>query len=146
MMKHMYPLAFAVIRIAALHVASLFLQAPAHAVEEPILYVIDTDRVSVPTAQTVCTEPNLVVVTHGWYERRPWPGWMAKAIAHKTDRRACRCAWYDWRPQAGHWRPSQAATIGRDTVGPQLGRRIVRLSPNWQHVHLIGHSAGAWVV
>jgi hypothetical protein len=31
-------------------------------------------------------------------------------------------------------------------VGPQLGDQIVSLSNHWRHVHLIGHSAGCWVL
>jgi hypothetical protein len=144
------PLAATLVLIAALPLGNLCLHTPARAADQPVFYLVETDAgtpsFSVPTTQTVCAEPNLVVITHGWYERQPWPGWTAKAIAQRVDRRAWRCAWYDWRPQARHWRPSRAATLGRDIVGPQLGRRIVSLSRNWQHVHLIGHSAGAWVV
>jgi hypothetical protein len=143
------PVAPALVLIAALHLSALIPQTLA-AADRPILYFVAVDshapRFTVPTAQTVCTEPNLVVITHGWYERQPWPGWIAQAIARRADRRAWRCGWYDWRPLAKRWRPSQSATIGRDTVGPQLGEEIMRLSRNWQHVHLIGHSAGAWVV
>ena len=126
------------------------LLAPARAADQPILYLTDTNDgplgFSVAAAHTVLAEPNLVVVTHGWYERQPWPGWTAQAIAQEVDRRTWRCAWYDWRPQAKRLRPSQAATIARDTAGPQLGRQILRLAPNLRHVHLIGHSAGTWLV
>lgn len=114
------------------------------------LYLVDADTndltLTLAEPGVVRREPNLVVITHGWYEREPWPAWMALAIAGKVDREQWCCGWCDWRGRARRWRPSQAATIGRDAVGPQLGRRIVRLSNDWQHVHFIGHSAGAWVV
>ncbi len=115
----------------------------------PTLYLVSPDPDAsgfVPASEsTTCAEPNLVIVTHGWYERQAWPGWMAAAIARRVDRRQWQCGWYDWRTQARHLRPSRAAKIGRDTVGPALGQTIVGLSENWRHVHLIGHSAGAWV-
>jgi len=115
-----------------------------------VLYLVNSDanalRFLVPSRETVCHEPNLIVITHGWYEREPWPGWTATAIAGKVNLRHWRCGWCDWRGQARRLRPAKAATIGRDRVGPQLGRRIVQLSRAWRHVHLIGHSAGAWTV
>jgi len=125
--------------------------APAQETDStPVLYLVnseaDTAKWLVPSRETVCSEPNLVVITHGWYEREPWPGWTAKAIARKVNRRHWRCGWWDWRGQAKRLRPAEAATIGRDRVGPQLGRQILKLSKNWRHVHLIGHSAGSWTV
>ena len=42
--------------------------------------------------------------------------------------------------------PSDAAKIARDEAGPSLGRQIVGLSGRWRHVHLIGHSAGSWLI
>ncbi len=115
-----------------------------------MLYLVGSDPNTpgfVPASEsTPCAEPNLVIVTHGWYERQAWPGWMATAIAKRVDRRHWQCGWYDWRTQARRLRPSRAAKIGRDTVGPALGQTIFGLSENWRHVHLIGHSAGAWVV
>ena len=71
---------------------------------------------------------------------------MATAIGRRVDQRQWQCGWYDWRVQARTLRPSRAVKAGRDVAGPWLGRRIVTLSKNWRHVHLIGHSAGAWVV
>ncbi|MDI6450274.1 hypothetical protein [Anaerobaca lacustris] len=126
-------------------------QTSAHGTDvAAMLYLVSSDPDTpgfVPASEsTPCAEPNLVIVTHGWYERQAWPGWMATAIAKRVDRRHWQCGWYDWRTQARHLRPSRAAKIGRDTVGPALGHKIVGLSENWQHVHLIGHSAGAWVV
>lgn len=120
----------------------------AHSTET--LYLVESDPNSagfvVASEGTICDEPNLVIVTHGWYERRAWPGSMALAVARRVDRRQWQCGWYDWRLEARHLRPSQAATIGRDTAGPGLGEKIAGLSQDWRHVHLIGHSAGAWVV
>ncbi|HNY77672.1 MAG: hypothetical protein RBS72_08775 [Sedimentisphaerales bacterium] len=115
-----------------------------------ILYLVDSDAnapvFTVASESMTCAEPNLVVVTHGWYERQAWPSWMATAIGRRVDQRQWQCGWYDWRVQARTLRPSCAVKAGRDVAGPWLGRRIVTLSKNWRHVHLIGHSAGAWVV
>jgi len=139
------------ISIALLGVGRLPAQTPAQGRTSPgTLYLVNSDAntltLSVPSQETTCSEPNLVIITHGWYEREPWPEWMALAIARKVNLQGWRCGWCDWRPQANRLRPSQAATIGRDTIGPQLGRDIVRLSSDWRHVHLIGHSAGSWAV
>ncbi|NLZ05434.1 MAG: hypothetical protein GXY19_09705 [Phycisphaerae bacterium] len=115
-----------------------------------ILYLVDSDAnapvFTVASESMTCAEPNLVVVTHGWYERQAWPSWMATAIGRRVDQQQWQCGWYDWRVQARTLRPSRAVKAGRDVAGPWLGRRIVTLSKNWRHVHLIGHSAGAWVV
>ena len=114
------------------------------------LYLVNSDAntpaFSVASHGTVCEEPNLVVITHGWYEREAWPSRMALAVSRKVSRDNWRCGWCDWRDQAKRLRPSEAATIGRDDVGPHLGREILRLSSHWRHVHLVGHSAGSWVV
>jgi hypothetical protein len=93
-----------------------------------------------------CAEPNLVIITHGWYEREAWPSDMALAIAAKVDLHSWRCGWFDWRAGAHHLLPSEATKIALKTAGPQLGRDILSLSRQWRHVHLIGHSAGCWVV
>jgi len=101
----------------------------------------------VPAAEEfACTEPNLVIVTHGWWERETWPADIALAIAARTDPQQWRCGWYQWHREAGRLPPWEATRIGRDVVGPYLGREILRLSRQWRHVHLIGHSAGAWVI
>jgi hypothetical protein len=98
------------------------------------------------TKDIACAEPNLVIVTHGWWERGPWPADMALAIAARTGPQQWRCGWYDWHREAHRLQPSEAARIGRDVAGPYLGQEILRLSRQWRHVHLIGHSAGAWVI
>jgi hypothetical protein len=98
------------------------------------------------TGDTTCAEPNLVIVTHGWFEKHAWPADMALAIAGRTDPQQWCCGWYDWRRAARCIRPWEAAKIARYEAGPHLGREILRLSRQYRHVHLIGHSAGAWVV
>lgn len=117
---------------------------------DPVLYLICEDSNGVhfvaADADRVRDEPNLVIITHGWYEREPWPAHMALAIHQRVDRRAWCCGWYDWRGQASRLLPSDAAKIARDEAGPALGRQIVGLSSQWRHVHLIGHSAGSWLV
>jgi hypothetical protein len=117
---------------------------------DPVLYLVHQDpnglRLVAVDGDTVCEEPNLVIITHGWYEREAWPAEMALAISERVDRQFWRCGWYDWRGPAGRLRPSDAAKIARDDAGPMLGRQIVRLSNQWRHVHLIGHSAGSWLV
>jgi len=71
---------------------------------------------------------------------------MALAIGERADRKFWCCGWYDWRGQASRLWPSDAAKVARDDAGPMLGRQIVRLSKQWRHVHLIGHSAGSWLI
>lgn len=90
--------------------------------------------------------PNLVVCTHGWIEKSRWPADLARAIGAGLDRRQWLCGWYDWRRQAQRVNPADVARYGRNTAGELLGEKIVALNPNWKHVHLIGHSAGAWVI
>lgn len=115
----------------------------------PVLYLISEDAKGVhfvaADANTVCSEPNLVVITHGWYEREPWPAQMALAIYRRVDHNAWCCGWYDWRGQAARLLPWDASKIARDELGPSLGRQIAGLSGRWRHVHLIGHSSGAWL-
>ncbi len=139
------------ITLATLNLNPAFAQRSAKDTDSSgTLYLVEIEgdalKFQVPASGRSCTEPNLVVITHGWYERQLWPAWTAMALARKVDRRQWRCGWCDWRGPAHCLRPSRAATIGRDSIGPQLGRRIVQLSRQWRHVHLIGHSAGAWVI
>lgn len=134
----------------AFGLGSPFLSARILGPGEPVLYLLSEDsngvRFVAAAADTICDEPNLVIITHGWYEREPWPARMALAIYQRVDRRAWCCGWYDWRGQAARLLPSDAAKVARDEMGPSLGRQIVGLSNRWRHVHLIGHSAGSWLV
>lgn len=89
---------------------------------------------------------NLVITTHGWIEKRPWPKDLALSIKSQINSQDWLCGWYDWRGQAKYINPTDAAKYGRDIAGPLLGKRITGLSKNYRHIHLIGHSAGSWVI
>ncbi|MDD5458266.1 MAG: hypothetical protein PHF37_02605 [Phycisphaerae bacterium] len=88
----------------------------------------------------------LVVATHGWIEHSPWPGELAKAIYEKVDPNQWLCSWYDWRKQAKVVNPADAAIYARDTAGPDLAQKIIHLGTDYEHIHLIGHSAGSWAI
>jgi len=91
------------------------------------------------------TPSNLVVFTHGWIEKSQWPADLARALSARLDKRQWLCGWYDWRRQAQRVNPADVARYGKNTAGAMLGDEIVPLSRHWKHVHLVGHSAGAWV-
>ena len=92
------------------------------------------------------TPSNLVVFTHGWIEKSQWPADLARALSARLDKRQWLCGWYDWRRQAQRVNPADVARYGKNTAGAMLGDEIVALSRHWKHVHLVGHSAGAWVI
>lgn len=89
---------------------------------------------------------HIVIATHGWYEDKVWPENLAFAIKCKVDNKKWLCGWYDWRRQAKVINPTDAAKFGRDIAGIQLGAKILQVSTKPKHIHLIGHSAGSWVI
>jgi len=99
-------------------------------------------------------EPNLshsdglkiVIATHGWIEYERWPADLATAIRDKVDTNEWLCGWFDWRAEAKVINPREAAQYARDKAGPLLAQQILRITKNPKHVHLIGHSAGSWVI
>jgi len=138
-------------RQKCLAIGSPFAKAPAYpARRDPVLYLAVQEPNAPPfvaaSRELACDKSNLVIITHGWYEREPWPAWMALAIQQRTDGDNWQCGWFDWRRQARQLLPSTAAKIARDSTGPLLGRTILQLSRNWKHIHLIGHSAGSWAI
>ncbi len=114
----------------------------------PTLYIAsDGTKVFVADSNLPAIDtPNIVIATHGWYEKVPWPGELAVAIKNKTDSQQWICGWFDWRGNAKVIDPIEAAQYARYIAGPMLGQKILRLSKNFRHIHLIGHSAGAWVI
>jgi len=118
---------------------------------EPILYFACADSDSTEDFVTNFNEcggekVNLVIATHGWYEKEPWAEKLALAIKDKVDSEKWVCGWYDWRVQADVINPTNAAKYARDNGGPLLGEKIVKLSKDFEHIHLIGHSAGSWII
>ena len=94
----------------------------------------------------MAAEPNLVIITHGWLERELWPRDLALAIKAKADPNQWLCGWFDWRKQSMLINPTDAAKFGKNTAGPLLGQKILKNSEDPTHIHLIGHSAGSWVI
>jgi len=92
------------------------------------------------------TQFNLVVAVHGWFQFKTWPRDLALAINNKIDSKTWFCGWFDWRKDSKVINPLDAAIFAREKGGPMLGQKIVQLSKNWRHVHLIGHSSGAWLI
>lgn len=124
---------------------------PAESGSEPILYLAKGDSNSVEifaidSNAVIPARPNLVIATHGWYEKEPWSEELILAIKSKVDSEKWLCGWFDWREQANVINPTDAAKYARDTAGPMLGEKIIQLSKNFRHIHLIGHSAGSWLV
>jgi hypothetical protein len=117
-------------------------------------YALETPRVS--------AEPNVVLslfvlpktidkavfVTHGWIDKaqNDWPQTMAGAIRQKTDPNEWICGFFGWSGGSGVMSSIQAAQYARDIGGPRLAVAISRLSATLRHIHLVGHSAGSWVI
>jgi hypothetical protein len=104
--------------------------------------MLDAEKVNLPPSH----RPNIVVATHGWFERESWPGDLALAIRDKVDSNEWLFGWFDWRNEARVVNSRDAAVYARDKAGPLLAEQLLKLSKNPTHVHLIGHSAGCWVI
>jgi len=91
---------------------------------------------------------NLVVVTHGWIEKgeNGWPEEMADAIQGRVDSNDWLCGYFDWAEGAKTINATNAAKYARDIAGPSLAKQILKLDLDLQHIHLIGHSTGCWVI
>jgi hypothetical protein len=88
-----------------------------------------------------------VIVTHGWIDKaeQDWPAQMTKAIAEKVDPNEWLCASFDWRKGSVALNPVEAAEYARDIAGPRLTAALKSLPNEFKHIHIIAHSAGAWV-
>jgi hypothetical protein len=89
---------------------------------------------------------NIVIATHGWIERVRWPEELAKSIVNKVDSNEWLCGWFDWMAEAKVVNPRDAAQYAKDKAGPLLAQKILKISKNPRHIHLIGHSAGSWAI
>ncbi len=94
------------------------------------------------------TVKGLVIVTHGWIEkgRGDWPEGMAGEIYKRIDPNLWLCGYFDWSDGAKTLNPTDAAEYARDIAGPKLADEIIELGGDLQHIHLIGHSSGCWVI
>lgn len=98
------------------------------------------------------TDPNirtgglgLTVISHGWLEKDDWYRDLALALRAKTTE-PWLFAWYDWKNQSKHVNPTEVARLAKFKLGPNLGQTISETEAIITHVHLIGHSAGAWLI
>ncbi len=115
----------------------------------PALYIASGVGIMVNTEETNLSQTDglkIVVVTHGWIEREPWPGDLALAIRNRVDANEWFCGWFDWHNEARVINPRDAAQYAHDKAGAILAGQILKISKNPGHVHLIGHSAGCWVI
>ena len=141
--KHILYALFALVIISAILGCAafrrfFFLKSKVKPSPEPILLIVSPDN---PKTQT-----KLVVVTHGWIEDKSWPCEIATAIANKVDPNEWTCGWFDWRTQAMVLNPTDAAKYANEKAGAILAQEILKLPQNFDHIHLIGHSAGSWAI
>jgi hypothetical protein len=117
----------------------------------PALYIVSgkpnnamvcVDDVNLPKSG----QSKIIIATHGWIEREPWPGDLALAIRNRVDANEWLCGWFDWHNEARVINPRDAARYAREKAGPILAKQILKISKDPQHVHLIGHSAGCWAI
>lgn len=90
----------------------------------------------------------LVIVTHGWLDKGQdrWPAEMAAALYARIDPNQWICGSFDWKGGSAVLTSIQAAEYARDIAGPRLAAAVIKLNRPWKHIHLIGHSAGAWAI
>ncbi len=94
---------------------------------------------------------NLIIITHGWnpswYESdTSWVDRMSNSISGYLNNRGMtnwQVNGYKWVPKATTFWPSTAIEHAQ-MEGNNLG--LALLQQGWQHVHLIGHSAGAALI
>ena len=88
-----------------------------------------------------------VIITHGWIDKASsdWPADIAKEMRKKVDPNEWICVFFDWRGGAAVVNPIDAAKYARDIAGPRLAKAILELG-KFEHIHLIGHSAGCWAI
>lgn len=105
------------------------------------LHFISADR------QSGQQQVGLVVVTHGWIHKGNWwPKDMAEAIDKNVDANDWLIGYFDWGKGSATIDPVDAVTYARDMAGSALAGQILKLDMDFEHIHLIGHSCGSWVV
>ena len=104
--------------------------------------VITNADLNIPAS---CTKA--VIVTHGWLDKADsdWPMDLAEAIRKKTDPNEWVCAYFDWQGGAKVPNPVDAAKYAKTIGAERLAKAFFKLGPEFQHVHIISHSAGSWL-
>ncbi len=119
---------------------------------DPILYIatsdekgnmvfVESSELDVPIKQN-----KLVIVTHGWLDLKGWPRQVAASIHENLPDETWICGWLDWRNDTTKLIPIEVAYYGKFKAGPILGDELLRLTKDYEHVHLLGHSCGSWVI
>ncbi len=147
--------------LGGLTLAALWQKQPSLA--PPILYVVPPAgfgetplAAQSPAAEQLfdrlLADPNIqsqgmgfTVVSHGWLEKDDWCRDLALALRANTHE-PWLFAWYDWQNQSKHLNPVEVARLAKFKLGPNLGHQISETEVPITHIHLIGHSAGSWLV
>ncbi|HPS54799.1 MAG TPA: hypothetical protein PLP05_04300 [Sedimentisphaerales bacterium] len=107
----------------------------------------DANMVIDPNIKIPSSVDKAVIVTHGWIDKAgsDWPEDIAEEIRKKVDPNEWVCIFFDWRGGAAVVNPIDAVKYARDIAGPRLAQAISKLG-KFEHIHLIGHSAGSWAI
>ena len=118
-------------------------------------YIVRGARIS--SDANVEIDPNLsigsscrkaVIVTHGWFDKgkSDWPADIAAQIKNRVDPTEWLCGFFDWQGGAKTVNPIDAVKYARQIAGVRFAKAFLELGIEWEHIHLIGHSSGCWVV
>ncbi|MCE5340428.1 MAG: alpha/beta hydrolase [Planctomycetaceae bacterium] len=121
--------------------------------ENGIISIVDKKKNSEPNLiigtqiKVPSDRKNIVIVTHGWFDgaKGQLAEDIASAIKTKADSNEWLCGYFEWRDGAMVLNAVSSVQYARDFAGPQLAKAILALG-NFEHIHLIGHSAGCWVI
>ena len=108
----------------------------------------DADIVIDPNVTIPASCNKLVIVTHGWIDKfdGDWSADTARQIGKKVDPNEWVCGSFDWHRGALVVNPVDAAKYGRYVGGLRLANAILELGTEFEHLHLIAHSAGSWTI
>ncbi len=109
---------------------------------------IDPNIIVDPNIRISETVIKLVLVTHGWIDKgaEDWPADTARAFYKKVDPNEWLCCYFDWKGGAGVVNPVDAAKYARDIASARLAMAVLKLNHKFEHIHLVGHSAGSWTI
>lgn len=119
---------------------------------DPILYIATSDEkgntvfIESSKLQTPIKQTKLVIFTHGWFDMKGWPKDVAASLHKKLPDDTWVTGWLDWRADTTKVFPTEVAYHGKFKTGPILGDELLRLTKDYEHVHLIAHSCGTWVI